>query len=78
MKTKGESLEKVLLFESTRYAIRAEKSLRSAGFNIKVIPTPRKYSSNCGVSIKFSKEAENEIIAYLQEHKLPFEGPYDL
>jgi len=71
-------LEKVILFESTRHAIRAEKILKEAGLAIKVIPTPRKYSSNCGVSISFSENEADRITALLKERAVPFSGPFDL
>jgi uncharacterized SAM-binding protein YcdF (DUF218 family) len=71
-------MEKVILFESTRHAIRAEKLLKEVGFKIKVIPTPRKYSSNCGVSISFPAEDAEKIAAYLKEKAVPFAGPLEL
>lgn len=71
-------MEKVILFESTRHAIRAEKMLKEAGFKIKVIPTPRKYSSNCGVSIAFSESDSDKVTELLKEKAVPFSGPYDL
>lgn len=71
-------MNRVILFDSTRFAIRAEKLLKEAGFKIKVIPTPRKYSSNCGVSIAFSQEDEEAILSLLNEKAVPLVGPYDL
>lgn len=69
--------ERVILFESTRFAIRAERMLKEAGIKIAVVPTPRKYSSNCGVSIAFQKEAEEDVKKVLKEKGVPFSGPFD-
>lgn len=71
-------MERVILFESTRFAIRAERLLKSAQIPIKVIPTPRKLSSNCGVSIAFSKEVENKVCQILKEAAVAYKGPYNL
>lgn len=71
-------MNKVILFDSTRFAIRAEKVLKEAGIKIKVIPTPRKYSSNCGVSIAFNETDQEKVASTLNEKAVPFKGPYDL
>lgn len=71
-------MNRVILFESTRFAIRAETALKKSGINIKVIPTPRKYSSNCGVAIAFSSEVESDVLKILEEKAVPFQGPLDL
>lgn len=71
-------MNRVLLFESTRYAIRAERSLRDLGLPIKVVPTPRRYSSNCGVAVAFADDIEPQVVAALEELGIPFTGPLDL
>lgn len=70
--------EKLILFESTRYAIRAERLLKSEKVKFKVIPTPRKFSSNCGVAISFQPDEEEKVIETLVKNNLPYEGPYFL
>jgi hypothetical protein len=42
----------IVLFESTQNAIRAERALLRAGFEVKLIPAPRQFSSNCGTAIR--------------------------
>lgn len=44
----------VVLFHGTQAALRAEKVLKKAMLDVKLIPTPRQFSSNCGVSLRFS------------------------
>jgi len=48
-------------FEATQSAIRAEKTLKSAGFFIKLIPTPRELSADCGVCIRFAWAQRAEV-----------------
>jgi hypothetical protein len=64
----------VVLFHSTAHAIRAEKVLKRAGFKIKMIPTPRQLSSDCGMALRFAWTEEGQVAATLQENKVPTNG----
>jgi hypothetical protein len=61
----------VVLFQSTAHAIRAEKILKQAEFRIKMIPTPRQLSSNCGMALRFERAEEDQLIAALNDSKVP-------
>ena len=43
----------VVLFHTTSAVMRAEKLLMAKGYTIKLIPTPREFSSDCGIAIRF-------------------------
>jgi len=43
----------VVLFHTTSSVMQAEKVLKKAGFSTKLIPTPRQFSSDCGISLRF-------------------------
>ena len=43
----------VVLFCTTSSVMRAEKLLMKAGYSIKLIPTPREFSSDCGIALRF-------------------------
>lgn len=43
----------VVLFHTTSSALRAEKVLQRAGLTVKLIPTPREFSSDCGLALRF-------------------------
>lgn len=43
----------VVLFHTTSAALRAEKVAQRAGLTIKLIPTPREFSSDCGLALRF-------------------------
>jgi hypothetical protein len=64
----------VVLFHSTAHAIRAEKVLQRAGFKIKMIPTPRQISSDCGMALRFGRAEEGQVAATLEENKVPING----
>jgi hypothetical protein len=64
----------VVLFHSTAHAIRAEKVLLGAGFTIKMIPTPRQISSDCGMALRFKRSDSDAVAAALQENRVPING----
>jgi hypothetical protein len=64
----------VVLFHSTAHAIRAEKVLVQAGFQIKMIPTPRQISSDCGMALRFHREDEEKVTAALEQNLVPTNG----
>jgi hypothetical protein len=64
----------VVLFHSTAHAIRAEKVLIEAGFEIKMIPTPRQLSSDCGMALRFDRADEEQVAAVLVESRVPLNG----
>jgi hypothetical protein len=44
----------VVLFHTSTAALRAEKILKQAGFEVKLVPVPRELSSDCGISLRFN------------------------
>jgi hypothetical protein len=66
----------VVLFHSTSHAIRAEGVLEGAGFRVKMIPTPRQLSSDCGMALRFDRAEEEPVAATLGENKVPVNGIY--
>ena len=46
----------VVLVHTTSAAMRSEKILLQAGVSVKLIPTPRQFSSDCGIAVRFAWE----------------------
>lgn len=42
----------VILFHSTSHAIAAERAAKRAGLDVKLVPTPRELSSDCGSALR--------------------------
>ena len=56
----------VVLFHTTSAALRAEKVAQRAGLAVKLLPTPREFSSDCGLALRFrwaDQEAMQTILA---------------
>ena len=51
----------VILFPTTSAVMRAEKLLLSEGLTIKLVPTPREFSSDCGIAIRFAWSSRDRI-----------------
>jgi hypothetical protein len=48
----------VLLFHTSSAALRGEKILLKEGLSVKLIPTPREFSSDCGIALRFGWSQE--------------------
>jgi hypothetical protein len=68
----------VILFSTTSSVMQAEKILLKAGFVIKLIPTPREFSADCGISIRFEWENYEKIVLLLQKENAGFEAIHPL
>ena len=44
----------VILVHSTSHAIQAERVLKRAGLEVKLVPTPRHLSSDCGSAVRIA------------------------
>ena len=64
----------VVLFHSTAHAIRAETVLEEAEVQLKLIPTPRQLSSNCGIAVRFDRGEQDRVAAILEQEKVPING----
>lgn len=60
----------VVLFHTTSAAMRAEKVLSEAGLKVKLIPTPREFSSDCGISLRFHWSAVEEVTELLTQARV--------
>ena len=68
----------VLLFQSTNWALKAEGAAKRAGFNIKLIPTPRQLSSDCGTALRFNWEEREPLLQALSDRGVSFERMAEL
>jgi hypothetical protein len=68
----------VVLFHSTAHAIRAEKVLLGVGLSIKMIPTPRKLSSDCGMALRFDRKDEQRVTTTLADNRVPTNGIHSI
>ena len=55
----------VVLFHTTSSVMKAEKLLVKKGFTIKLIPVPREFSSDCGLSLRFDWDQRDTVSAEL-------------
>ena len=68
----------VVLFHTTSAAFRAEKILRAHTFVVKLIPTPRELSSDCGTALRFSWEDAEGVCARLTDARVELAGIHPL
>lgn len=63
----------VVLFYSTSLALRAEKIAKNAGIKVKLIPTPRHLSSDCGTALRFHNKDKKAIINAFESTNLDYD-----
>lgn len=68
----------VILFHTTSSAIRAEKIVQKAGYECKLIPTPRELSSDCGIALRFAWGDADGVKGCLDEAGVEFASEYRL
>ncbi len=68
----------MVLLPNTSSALRAEKALLAAGLRVKLIPTPRQFSSECGLSLRFSWEDTEAVQAALDRDGVPVSSIHHL
>ncbi|MCE5259606.1 MAG: DUF3343 domain-containing protein [Chloroflexi bacterium] len=68
----------VVIVATTSSALKAEKLLRTSGYKEQLIPTPREYSSDCGLAIRFNWFQQDEIKKLLADSGIDVIGIYHL
>ncbi len=68
----------VVLFHTTSAVMRAEKLLIKGGYSIKLIPTPRQFSSDCGIALRFDWNHCEMVKSVLDETKVEFDSVHFL
>ncbi|MCR4407279.1 MAG: DUF3343 domain-containing protein [Anaerolineae bacterium] len=68
----------VVLVPSTSHAIRAERVCHLAGLKVKLIPTPRQLSSNCGTALRFDWEERETVEQVLRANKVDYDEVHQL
>jgi hypothetical protein len=63
----------VVTFTTEHYVMKSEKALKQKGLTVRLIPTPRHISSDCGMALEITgtDQHSDAIIAMLQEEGLP-------
>lgn len=68
----------VALFHTTSAALRAEKTLLRHAVSAKLIPTPREFSSDCGMALRFEWDRTEQVRALLAEARVEIAGLHPL
>ena len=64
----------ILVF-TTSSAFEAEMLLKAANFSVKLVPTPREFSSDCGIAVEFNADSDDigRICEILNNAKIEYE-----
>lgn len=62
--------EMILIFRGTHQVLSAEKRLKKAGVSMRLIPVPRRLTSDCGLAIRISPDEKSNAKKVLSAAKL--------
>ena len=68
----------VVLFHTTSSAMRAEKLLAKEGYIVKLVPTPRQFSSDCGIALRFDWCQQGQVRSALDETQVEIDAIHRL
>jgi hypothetical protein len=68
----------VVLFHTTSSAMQAQKVLISKGYGVTLIPTPRQFSSDCGISIRFNWQEQAEVKEVLDKARVEIQAIHEI
>ncbi len=68
----------IVLFRSTQGAIKAERALIQAGFVVKLVPTPRQFSSDCGTALRCRWEDMDAVQAALEAAHVEYDSIHSM
>lgn len=60
----------LLVFESTHDALASEQVLEDNEYKLRILPTPRVFSSSCGLSIRVNSENGDQLIKLLKNNNI--------
>ncbi|MCP4376511.1 MAG: DUF3343 domain-containing protein [bacterium] len=68
----------VVIFHSTHAMFCLKKELDRLGVPVKVIPTPRHLSSDCGSALRFGSSQQDIVRSAVSDVRMEIEGIYEL
>ena len=68
----------VVLFHTTSAALRAKKVLQKSGLAVKLIPTPREFSSDYGMALRFAWMRAEQARALLEAARVEVSAMHPL
>ena len=68
----------VILFHTTAMAMKAEKALTREGYRVTLVPTPRQFSSDCGIAVRFTVVSKEAVIEVIEKNGVEVAGLHEL
>ena len=68
----------IVSFNSTQYAMRADKLIRENNITSTTLPTPREITASCGISIRFLNDDLDKVSSILKDNSVEFKGIYHI
>ena len=73
MKMADEEDYLVVIFDSSKTTVRAERALKEEGVDVRSIPCPRWLSLNCGIVLRIKKSDEKKVLGLLDSKGIGYD-----
>ena len=64
-------------FHTTHEVIKAEQLVKKRELDVRAVSVPRKYSSDCGIGLRFPAMLRDRIVDILSQNNIEPAGVYD-
>lgn len=71
-------MKHIITFASVHFVMKAEKMLKEKAIKVRLVPTPRKISSDCGMAIEVNSKDINIIKELLKDGENRVESIHEL
>lgn len=68
----------LFLFRTTSSAMQAQKILNTKGYGTTLVPTPRQFSGDCGICIRFNLMEQSMVKEILEKCGVDIQGAHEL
>lgn len=61
-------MRRIAIFPTTRDVVTSEELCRDAKIKVSVVPTPKSFSKNCGMSLAFDAQDEQRFVELMKNN----------
>ena len=68
----------IVLLKTRALVTQTERILSKKGYNVTIVPTPRQFSGDCGIAVRFPWSFHDTVKAVLENNGIEFQGIQEL
>lgn len=68
----------IILFKTRALVMQADKALTGEGYTVTVVPTPRQYTGDCGIAVRFPWSYREAVTSVLKNASLEYQDIHEI